>query len=272
MKLIDFLSGPGGLPDAFLFDIDGTLLYGNRPQPGAAKLLALLRRRKIPFFFLTNDGTHTHQEKSTLLNNAGIDAFPEEMISCTDPVSPEFARRGWSDKRFFLIGNPANVPGIRVETNRERLESCDGLLFCGGPHDWHADFTALFNFFRRHPDRLLVVPNQDLFNPLPDGVSLCPFGQMQLVLTLLERIGIQLEPIHFGKPYGSVYDLAMQRFGAGIDRKNVLCVGDLLDSDILGANRAGMVSALVLTGLTTAAQAAAAPDSRRPHHIFEAIG
>ena len=57
MKLIDFWREESVRFDAILFDIDGTLVYGPQPIPGAAEFLALLRRDGTPFFFLTNDAS-----------------------------------------------------------------------------------------------------------------------------------------------------------------------------------------------------------------------
>jgi ribonucleotide monophosphatase NagD (HAD superfamily) len=54
-----------------------------------------------------------------------------------------------------------------------------------------------------------------------------------------------------GKPESPMYEAARDRLGAG----RALAVGDRLDSDIAGAQRAGIHSALVLTGVTTRAQA-----------------
>lgn len=53
-----------------------------------------------------------------------------------------------------------------------------------------------------------------------------------------------------GKPCPAVYEHVLARFPAGTRRERVAGVGDFLGSDIEGANRAGLQSAVVLTGLT----------------------
>ena len=52
-------------------------------------------------------------------------------------------------------------------------------------------------------------------------------------------------PEFFGKPFGNIYDLAFRRCGPGIDKARVLMVGDSLHTDVLGAQTAGIASALV---------------------------
>ena len=71
---------------SFMFDIDGTLMLGNIPIPGAARLLDVLREDKKPFFFLTNNSTNTHEEIAARLTKAGVRAEPDEIVSCSDPV------------------------------------------------------------------------------------------------------------------------------------------------------------------------------------------
>jgi hypothetical protein len=57
----------------------------------------------------------------------------------------------------------------------------------------------------------------------------------------------------------------MSRFEA----KHALFIGDRLDTDILGANRAGIPAVLVLTGIDKAKQALAAAENERPRYILD---
>jgi ribonucleotide monophosphatase NagD (HAD superfamily) len=61
-----------------------------------------------------------------------------------------------------------------------------------------------------------------------------------------------------GKPETGLFDTAIDRLGAG----RTLAVGDRLDSDVAAAAAAGLDAALVLTGGTSAEEAAAAGDPR----------
>jgi ribonucleotide monophosphatase NagD (HAD superfamily) len=68
-----------------------------------------------------------------------------------------------------------------------------------------------------------------------------------------------------GKPELTMYQAATDRLGEG----RILAVGDRLEIDVLGARRAGMDSALVLTGGTTRAEAEAADP--RPTHVADSL-
>ena len=67
-----------------------------------------------------------------------------------------------------------------------------------------------------------------------------------------------------GKPEVPIFEEAVARFGA----RHPLFLGDRLDTDILGANRAGIPSALVLTGIDRPKHVLAAPAGSQPTFIL----
>ena len=71
-----------------------------------------------------------------------------------------------------------------------------------------------------------------------------------------------------GKPEAQLFTTAADHLGV----ENALVVGDRLDTDILGGNRAGMGTALVLTGVDTAENALAAVTDQRPTYLFADLG
>lgn len=274
MTFLDFLSRDPSRFDAMLLDLDGTLLLGDEPLPGAAELIALLRRNRTPFFFLTNNCSNTSGEIAARLNAAGIEAYPEDIAGAAAPLREELARKGWEKLRFFLIGS-ATFPeqlGLQYATDPKRIGECDGILFLGGLHDWRTSFHAVLNELMKRPELPVVIPNPDRLNPVKGGVTLCPLGQFELVRFHLRELGIEIRPLHMGKPCPAVYEHVLARFPAGTRRERVAGVGDFLGSDIEGANRAGLQSAVVLTGLTDRKTAETAEGFRRPGFIFDSIG
>jgi HAD superfamily hydrolase (TIGR01450 family) len=260
---------------SFMFDIDGTLLLGNTPIPGAARFLDVLREEGKPFFFLTNNSTNTHEEIAARLTKAGVKAEPDEIVSCSDPVPKYFRKanttgRAW---KYFLIGRQPEIPGvITYEKDPEKIMECDGVIHNGGVYDWRLTMTALVNFFIKFPDKPFLVSNPDILNPVKDGFSVCSNGQMELIIRLLRERGIEKERIHFGKPFNPIYVEAISRLGEGNHpEKSHVAVGDWLNSDIRGANRAGLGSCLVLTGLSSRLDAENAPDGFKPDYIVDSL-
>ena len=104
------------------------------------------------------------------------------------------------------------------------------------------------------PDRLWVATNTDWTIPVDRGIA--P-GNGTLVSAVHAAVGRL--PVVAGKPETPLFMMAVERFSA----QRPFFVGDRLDTDIKGANAAGMPSALVLTGIDGAKElVAAAPDSR----------
>ncbi|GAB4005103.1 hypothetical protein GCM10029992_51960 [Glycomyces albus] len=71
-----------------------------------------------------------------------------------------------------------------------------------------------------------------------------------------------------GKPQRPIYDSALDRKPGA----RAIMVGDRPDSDIEGANGAGIDSLLVFTGVVDPIQALALPPERRPTHLGWNIG
>ncbi|MGB3827855.1 MAG: HAD hydrolase-like protein, partial [Ornithinimicrobium sp.] len=103
-----------------------------------------------------------------------------------------------------------------------------------------------------------VASNLDVTVPTSRGLA--P-GNGALVSVIALATG--RHPVSAGKPEIALHREATRRVGA----ESPLVVGDRLDSDIQGANRAQMPSLLVLTGVTTAADLVLAVPIQRPTYV-----
>ncbi|HET8953421.1 MAG TPA: HAD-IA family hydrolase, partial [Solirubrobacteraceae bacterium] len=107
----------------------------------------------------------------------------------------------------------------------------------------------------------LIGATRDATFPMPDG----PWPASGAVLAAIETAAGRTADRIAGKPEPPMYEAARDRLGAG----RCLGVGDRLEIDVLGARRAGMDSALVLTGGATRAEAEAA--EHRPTHVADSL-
>ena len=113
--------------------------------------------------------------------------------------------------------------------------------------------------FALHTGIPWVATNTDWTIPVARGIA--P-GNGTLVSAV--HLAVGRLPVFAGKPERAIFDFARDKFAAS----NPLVVGDRLDTDILGANRSGMRSALVLTGIDGPKQALAAADDQQPTYIL----
>ena len=96
--------------------------------------------------------------------------------------------------------------------------------------------------------------------PTPAGPGLGNGALVEVVVRFAER-----EPAVAGKPQPPLFEETLRRVGGS----HPLVVGDRLDTDIEAAQRAGVDSLLVLTGVTDAAGAVLAPPNQRPTFVAD---
>lgn len=247
--------------DALVFDIDGVLLTDSAAS-GARSLLSRLTQQRMPYCLLTNDGNHSPVEKAGYLNKTGIDVASEDIISCSHGLISVTRDRDLHGKLFFVMGDLgtpcyAEIAGLKTTRDVQALSLCSGVIVSEENYDWESTFNAVINFFIDHPEALLICSNPDAYFP-GNGEMKIRLGAgsvARFVVKTLRTYGPLITPIYLGKPYPAIFEYTHRflekKAGRGIPAKNVLMVGDNLDSDIVGAIDAGYTSALMLTGVTT---------------------
>jgi len=117
-------------------------------------------------------------------------------------------------------------------------------------YDWNTTINKVVNLLRKRTVPVIVA-NSDMIYPVSkNDVSIATGSIARLVENIL---GYRF--IHFGKPDVQMFLHAfndLQQDDPHLDKSRVLMVGDTLHTDILGATKFGIDSALVLSGNTTA--------------------
>lgn len=104
-----------------------------------------------------------------------------------------------------------------------------------------------------------IATNTDWTLPLERGLAPGNGTLVSAVHTAVQRL-----PVFAGKPEKPIFESAFERFGT----RNVLMLGDRLDTDVRGARAVGIASALVLTGVDRPKQLVAAANDMRPDYIL----
>jgi HAD superfamily hydrolase (TIGR01458 family) len=225
-------------PRAFLFDLEGTLYVGDAPVPGAADVIAALRRRGTPFRLCSNTTSRSRAQLVARLARMGIAVAPDEVW--TAPLAAAaLARERGHGVVLPLLPDAAH-------------EDLEGLAFDGAPGavivgDLGARWTYLLlqvAFTHLQAGAELIACSRDRYYRKDGGLAL-DAGPFVAALEYATR----REAIVAGKPSASFFRAAAARMPLeGVDPRDVVMVGDDLWSDVEGAQRAGFSAWAVETG------------------------
>lgn len=247
-----------------IFDLDGVIWRGEAPVPGAASAVAAVRRSGWRVAFCTNNSTLHRRDVAAKLRGMDIPAAIDDVVT-SGSLAAEVFRELYPHLRPFVIGEA----GLRAELEEagitEAGEDEEPAAVIVGL-DRALDFGKLRRAHRavRSGARFLCT-NRDNSLPETDGGS-CP-GCGALTALLEFSTGVTAEC--YGKPAPALFELLARRWG--VSAREIVAVGDRLDTDIVAANRSGCHSVLVLSGVTSREEALAAAGAARPGAVIETL-
>lgn len=246
--------------DVVFFDLDGVIYIGPHAVEHAAHVVGDLKRRGIRCCFVTNNASRTPEEVATHLSNLGIPTQASEVVTGSQAgagLVGDFVPAG---SKVLAIGGPGVAAAlldrgfVPVFSNDDNPEA---VMQGFGPElSWSDLAEASFALSRGIP---WIATNMDSTFPTQRGLA--P-GNGSMVTAVAHATGRMPDAVA-GKPEKSLFDEAVKRTGA----IRGLMVGDRLDTDIAGGNRAGMETLVVLTGVCSAAEAAAAQGDEIPTYV-----
>ena len=230
--------------DVFLLDTFGVLNIGETAIPGVAARIERLRARGKRVLVVTNAAGYPHDLLMARYDRLGYSFDPADVVSSRATLSDaigghELGLCGLMVSRATGIGDFASLRTLRLAEAPEDYARADRFVFLGSA-EWSETRQRLLEDALRDRPRPVLVANPDIVAPRENGFSIEPG---YFAHRLADRSGAA--PEFFGKPFGNIYDLAFRRCGPGIDKARVLMVGDSLHTDVLGAQTAGIASALV---------------------------
>ena len=244
--------------DAVLFDLDGVVYEGPTAVPHAIDAIRAIRQ---PVLYLTNNASRTDAQVAAHLEELGLATTPEQVVTSPQAAMPLLAAHAQPGDAILVVGGD----GITVELEARgyrvvRTAAEDPVAVVQGfaPHvGWKDLAEAAFALHRGIP---WIATNMDWTIPQARGIA--P-GNGTLVSAVHTAVGRM--PQVAGKPETPIFTAALERVGA----RSAIMVGDRLDTDIRGANRAGIPSVLVLTGIDRARSALTATPEDRPTHVVD---
>lgn len=231
---------------ALILDMDGVLWRENSPIGNLAATFAGFEEAGLKIMLATNNATRTPAQYLEKMADFGVTLHEDQIINSAMGIA-------YLLKKRFPNGGPVYVLGeIGLSTALQQagfLESEEPGLAVIGSMDRNISFNKLKKatlFIRKGIPFYFTNPDRTF--PTPEG--LIP-GAGAILAAL--QTATDVTPIIAGKPSTTLFDFALERLGTKPDE--TLVVGDRLETDILGGQRAGCLTALVLSGISTKVEA-----------------
>ncbi|MFJ3958435.1 HAD-IIA family hydrolase [Arthrobacter sp. NPDC090010] len=249
--------------DAILSDLDGVVYAGPSAIPGAVEALGALGGHGVGLAYVTNNASRSPEQVAEHLRELGAPATAEQVVTSPQAASRLLAERLPQGARVLITGSDAlasEVEAAGLEPVRSATDAPVAVVQGFDPGLGWKDLAEAS--YAVATGILWVATNTDLSIPQARGIA--P-GNGTLVAAVRAATGA--EPVVAGKPEPPLFHAAAARLGAS--RPAVL--GDRLDTDILGGNRSGYSTILVLTGVNSAEDALRAVTLERPSRIIATL-
>ncbi|MDD3339696.1 MAG: HAD-IIA family hydrolase [Lachnospiraceae bacterium] len=248
----------------FLLDIDGTVCKGKQLINGTREFLSEVKQSGGQFVFITNNATKSIQDYIETFQELGITTDYHNFITASYATT-RYVKKHYPDQLIYVLGTKSFIRElkrnrIRVTTDCEDAEIACVLI----SYDNQLTYEKL-----QDTCELLSTRKVDYIATNPDFVCPVEFGYVPdcgAICQMLEH-AVKRSPYFIGKPETAMVDLAIK--GNHYTREETLVVGDRLYTDILCGSRAGVETALVLTGEATKEEAEAF--EQKPDYVFSSI-
>ncbi|WP_421617467.1 TIGR01457 family HAD-type hydrolase [Brevibacillus sp. TJ4] len=234
----------------YLLDLDGTIYRGNEIIPGVVEFLSALKQQQIPYLYLTNNASVTPQQVAERLQKMGVDAKADEVYTSAMATAQYLREQAGEGSKVYMIGEHGLREAL-LEAGFTISEDEPQYVVVGIDRSFTYEKLAVAARAVRN-GAVLIATNGDA--AVPTNKGLYP-GNGSLVAAVSVASG--KAPVVVGKPEPIIVRYALQKLG--VSGEETIIVGDNLHTDIEAGAKSGLDSLLVLTGFSTADEAASSP-------------
>ena len=236
MRALDF--------SGYVFDLDGTIYLGEKLIAGARETIERLKSLSKKIVYLSNKPIQTREDYAMKLTRLGIPTKPAEVIN-SSLVMARWLSHQAPGAAIFVIGEPPLIDEMRRQGFRISEEPGEVQYVIASfdrSFDYHKLNIALqaikkgAHFVATNPDRTCPVEGGEI----PDCAA--------MIGAIEGATGKKVEAV-VGKPSDTMIEVAVEAMG--LRPQDCLLVGDRLETDMAMGKKAGMATALVLTGVTS---------------------
>ncbi|HEX2893296.1 MAG TPA: HAD-IIA family hydrolase [Marmoricola sp.] len=246
-------------------DLDGVVYRGSQPVPNAMPTLNTAATGGVPVVFATNNASRPPREVGEHLRQLGLGAAGWSVVTSAQAAAVYLRRRLRPGAEVLAVGGPGVALALHEAgltpahaSDGTKSSSPEAVVQGAGPDVTWRDLAEAA--YLVEAGAIWVATNLDATVPTARGRA--P-GNGALVGAV--RSATSGVPHVTGKPSAELFDLARARLGT--EKWDTIVVGDRLDTDIVGANAAGLDSMLVLGGASTLRDLAFADAEARPTYV-----
>ena len=247
---------------AMIIDLDGVLWLGDTPLPGVADLFNLLHRKPIQYILATNNAAADPKNVCVRLNRLGIMIEPNRILTSSQASARFLQQQLPQGSLVYTIGERPLKMAL-TQAGFIHTDTADGAQAVVVGLDRHLSWNTIIEAtLAIRAGAIFIGTNPDVSFPMERGQA--P-GVGAILAALKAATGVQ--PLIVGKPEPHLFLQALQLLDT--EPKRTLAIGDRLETDILGGQRSGMPTCLVLTGVTQRQDLIDAPI--QPDYVFEGL-
>jgi NagD protein len=232
----------------FLLDMDGVLVRGRTPVPGADEFLRRLEDSDRQYLVVTNNPIYTPADLAHRLASMGL-RVPAERIYTSAMATARFLHSQRPNGSAFVVGESGLTTAVHgvgyVITDLDP----DYVVLGDGRFDIEAITAAVQHVAN---GAAFVVTNPDVAGPSEKGIVPAAGSVAALIQT-----ATGIAPYVVGKPNPFMFRSALNHLD--VHSEDTIMVGDNLHTDIKGGMESGLETILVLTGMTADVDVARSP-------------
>lgn len=240
------------------FDAYGVLKNFKGTIPGVEKTFEYLDKEQKEYFIITNDASRSPEQLALSFNKMGLPTIKTDHIISSGMLAKEYldlkvkngivAYLGTENSAHYIESSGLRTLPVAAINDNNLHEVNVLVLLDDEGFDWYTDLNKAVNILRKRTIPAIVANTDNIYPTTRNDVSIAIGG----IATMIESI-VGKRFLRFGKPDSQIFIFAyehVRRF-SDVTKSDILMVGDTLHTDIIGANKFGLDTALVLSGNTS---------------------
>jgi HAD superfamily hydrolase (TIGR01450 family) len=257
--------------DNFLLDAFGVIVNADGAIDHAKDFIKELEKKGKTYFILSNGSKYLASKSAVSYQSRGI-PIPEDNVITSGSLLKDWFENNPNHRSAKVLGPESSTELVKWAGGKPiTTEEYSTLVICNQdgfrfPEDVDAAISYIAKKARTSKPVKLVLPNPDLIYPSASGYGITSGAIAKIIESSLGIILGKDAPTFemLGKPHKPIFDKVLSKLSG-----KTCMIGDQYETDILGANHAGISSVLVETGICKKLPERELAEGRVPKYILK---